>query len=50
MVVAISPFFDHSAHLIKSFKKVAIQHLGTISAIKPFDASILDRFSELNES
>ena len=44
VVIALSPFLGHAPDLIERLEDIAIQYLSAISAIKPFDKSILRWF------
>ena len=41
MVVSVSPIFSHLAPLIERGENVAIQHLGSESAVEAFDIGVL---------
>ncbi len=49
VVIALSLFLGHAPDLIECVEDIAIHYLRAISAIKPFDKSILRWFARLNE-
>lgn len=41
VVVAVSPVFGHTAHLVKAGEDVALQDLGAEGAIEAFDIGVI---------